>query len=417
MLVGVVLYMLISSAVVIKSRERFRQNLWTWPENFHRWLFGIVSSLVIFWTAYFLFHQIQRIIVADQLSQVTRSITDSHLQDFGSILLPGQFSIAGEPNYVSRGGLNFSPDGRWLSLVMTDEVVEFRRMDDLRICGRINVPNRGNFQVIYSPDTTRVAIWAWQELSIYQLGDCELRLEWQDFIETQRDVYDMAFSQDSSTLIVADSLGVYSINLITREYSDDYLFIPPGNNYPADLSWTGDYLATINQGGWGIKQSGFSEIRTIRVYDLSTRNLINTFVMRGAVRTEKPSGVEFLSDGSLFIWEKDYGRDLESNTAYPAWILYFADILSGQIKSTIDLHESPSDDYPGLTTLSPDAHLFVLGGLRSLSVWNIESNGSVERIPLSYEPTAMQLSPDRRILAVATFDGRLHFFSQASIKQ
>jgi hypothetical protein len=409
---GFVLFILISGILLVSNRKSVLQHLWHWPRYSIHWAIGILALFIITWSAYILIHQIQRVRLAERLRQTTRPIVNTQLRDLGSVLLPGQFSIFGEPNYVVEGGINFSPDSRWLSLILSDGTVEIRRVRDLRICKSIKSKAGQKSMVAFSRDSALISIWMekkypLKELTIYHLGDCDLNLVWQDPIESDPDIVDIAFSPDGSHLILVNSVGVYDVNWITEDYSDDYVFIPPGNNYPVALSEDGKYLATYNETFSAIRPFNNADKGTIRIYDLFEKQIISTDYMGGYKPPNHSGKLEFLSNRELFFRE----------SIYPVLKLHFSDLLSGQTRSALINPQSNEYSAQNSMAISPDGRLFVLGLHGNISIWELATAEIYQKMPIAYPSTAIRFSPDMRYLLVATYDGRLSFFDKASIGQ
>jgi hypothetical protein len=338
-------------------------------------------------------NQLERASLLTEMHQVHDVITTAHLRELGSVRLSSapQSPLSEESPYVDPGGLRFSGDGRWLSLQYSGKV-ELWRVADLKV-GR----SFGSGLVAFSPDGSMLAISGLassgsEALFGYALRDDLSGPVWQVPREHYTPIF-MAFSADSRELILSEPEGVVSLDARTGEALAGSKFALLQGFGAFVLSPYGEYLAADNN-------------LVAKVYERRGGRLVSEFefppeLSCWTLRGEIMSGeLSFLPDNNLLLWNDMAPGDVA--------VLWDIETSTGMLMPKGLLSHGVEC---GFMALSPDSRLAVLNAWDGAYLYDMATHSKSGNIPVEHAVTALAFSPDQRLLAVGTADGRLRFFA------
>jgi hypothetical protein len=329
------------------------------------------------------------------MAQDHGTISSARLRELGSITFTvTDLSLSGAKVnyvYVKPDGLKFSDDGRWLSLEYDGEF-EIWRLADLKMQRRFQALPDERRLIAFSPDGSRLAVWTDRVVSVYAFGDDLSGPLWQ-WPDRGEGVVAMAFSADSRELILITGQAIVAArDVVTGEVITSTQMEGLPKHSALILSPDGNHVA-ISAGS------------AVQVLERRSGRVVADF--------ESPTTLEgvashtaklvFLRNNALLFW------DLGDCWTNCSWV---RDMQTGALTPlSVGQSMSAHGHGCGYSAFSPDGRLGVFGTLYEAQVWDLASNRNVGSIPAPYAVTAVSFSPDQRLLAVATADGRLRFFA------
>lgn len=375
---GLVIYLIISAVFAIRFRKTPRQPTPLWVKRLGGGTLIIIFSVV---TASALNAYRERLSIRSNIAQAKASIFSGTLSEIGSMMLPQDVTYWLRISIPYVEHIQFSQDGKWFSLQYSDRL-EIWQMADLTLQKTFR-PDSVFWESIpaFSPDSSRLAVWLRGDIQVYSLDGKAIELLW-EIKGQQYNTEDLAFSADSRELIM--------MNLDSQD-----------NVVTLDAK-TGHPLATVNmpsQGGFFLKKlSQDSEYlytgneQVFQIYDRHSGQLVHQIDTGGMRASLLPNNDVLLLNcqgPSGKIWDIETGKE----TSFP-----------------LDLRGCQYS----LAALVPDSHSFSFAGLynsHEILVWDVHSQSQIGQVDLSSAVTAIAVTPDQRVLVVATADGRLNFFA------
>jgi hypothetical protein len=212
------LVFLISAAVLLRHNNLPpRQRLF--PKSAWYWLCVVFLVAAIFLTYPSVILRIQLQMLVSRLPQATEVITGNQLKIIGVFHLkrtPGQ-RLVGMTSYITEGGLLFSPDGRWLAMIVVNRsepnaVVELRQMPELKCVLSHPISISAPVNMAFNSSSDSFALGNYGYAAMYRLNDSQASLAFETNFQSAYD-QKWAFSQDGSDLRIIDNRSVMRIDI------------------------------------------------------------------------------------------------------------------------------------------------------------------------------------------------------------
>ncbi len=382
-------------ALKAEPRPRLPPDLASHPSRLLAWLrralivLVIAAALIVAGTAWQ--YQAERARVVAALRQGRDVITGGRLREAGSMPLSwatvNPLSI--EIDYVDRGGIRLSDDGRWLSLQFAEQV-RLLRLPDMTTQHTFKVGYR-NATVAFSPDSSMMALRTNRVLTVYTLSG-GARVSWQSSLGSHAN-YDIKYSADGRELVLRTDSEVLCFDATTGAPQEEGGFTLPDSMHAAALSEHGDHVAV------GKDQS-------VRVHERRGGRLVKELSLPSQVAERVNSYIgssysplSFLPNDDLLFWDRG---GCESDMS-----LLWDHETSSPLR--VDMKVC-GREYQWLA-VSPDSRLGVFGYRGEGSVVDLATGVRIGTLPVDCAVTALSFTPDQRLLVVGTADGRLRFFT------
>lgn len=323
----------------------------------------------------------------NNIAKVEGSVLLGNLVEIGYIQLPqnvGNWTF-GTVSYVN--GIKISADGKWFTLQYPDKIELWKLSDiTLRKVFRSGSSMRDGI-IAFSPDGSKFALWVEGNLSVYLLED-DIKLAWN--FDEMESIYDLGFSEDGKELIVVNTDQIASFdgkNLIVA--STDQIEIFDANNGDRHQA-----IAMQRQDGFYLKRLS-SDGEYVFTGNENVFQLYSRYNAQLAYEIKRGGGILLPSNDVLFldcqqsagtVWDKETGAGVSFDVIHV-------------------------DCYSEYWAFTPNAELFVLAGLHDFSILDLKNNTQTDQIPTQPAITSIAITPDGRMVIVATADGRLNFYA------
>jgi WD40 repeat protein len=230
----------------------------------------------------------------------------------------------------------------------------------------------------FSPDGSRLAVWLHGDIFVYSLVDDSINLLWK--IEGKSySTADLGFSIDGSELVLVNIMQGYHVDVFSADSGSlvSTLPLPSQDGFSIrKLSNNSEYMITENE-------------KVVQIYDRHSGQLLHEL--------EKTQRGSFLPNNDVLFWNCDQAIG-------EVW-----DIETGN-KEPFETDYECLDPFETIA-FSPDSNLFIYADLHDMLIWDLQNKEKISHVFMKSGISAIAMTPDQKIIIIATTDGRLNFLA------